>query len=100
MRSRRPPDSDDLATKATSTVDPSPARNTDFLSGLLGAIRHDLLVAYKHIVRDHVPYRDLGPDLQRKRYSFEHRARRLQRQREALGYDVTLERTERTEQAA
>ena len=31
----------------------------------MGAIRHDLLVAYFHIVRDHVPYRDLGPDWQR-----------------------------------
>ena len=35
----------------------------------IGAIRHDLLVAYYHIVRDQVPYRDLGPDWQRKRYS-------------------------------
>jgi transposase len=66
----------------------------------IGAIRHDLLVAYYHIVRDHVPYRDLGPDWQRKRYSPEHRARRLQRQLQALGYDVTLERTEQKEQTA
>ena len=57
----------------------------------IGAIRHDLLVAYFHIVRDQVPYRDLGPDWQRKRYSVEHRARRLQRQLEALGYAVTLD---------
>jgi transposase len=40
----------------------------------IGAIRHDLLVASFHIVRDQVPYRDLGPDWQRKRYSVEHRA--------------------------
>jgi hypothetical protein len=40
--------------------------------------------------------------LQRKRYSPEHRARRLQRQLEALGYIVTLDATEQadTEQAA
>ena len=57
----------------------------------IGAIRHDLLVAYFHIVRDQLPYRDLGPDWQRKRYSVEHRARRLQRQLEALGYAVTLD---------
>jgi transposase len=57
----------------------------------IGAIRHDLLVAYYHIVRDQVPYKDLGPDWQRKRYSAEHRAHRLQRQLEALGYAVTLE---------
>jgi transposase len=66
----------------------------------IGAIRHDLLVAYYHIVRDQVPFRDLGPDWQRKRYSPEHRARRLQRQLEALGYAVTLEPNEPAEQAA
>jgi transposase len=66
----------------------------------IGAIRHDLLVAYYHIVRDQVPFRELGPDWQRKRYSPEHRARRLQRQLEALGYTVTLEQTEPAEQAA
>ncbi len=67
----------------------------------IGAIRHDLLVAYYHIVRDQVPYRDLGPDWQRKRYSVEHRARRLQRQLEALGYAVTLDQSEQpAEQAA
>jgi transposase len=60
----------------------------------LGAIRHDILVAYYHVVRDHVPFRELGPDWQRKRYSPEHRARRLQRQLEALGYTVSLEPTE------
>jgi transposase len=43
----------------------------------IGAIRHDLLIAYFRIVRDQAPYRDLGPDWQRKRYSVEHRARRL-----------------------
>jgi transposase len=57
----------------------------------IGAIRHDLLVAYYHIVRDQVPFRELGPDWQRKRYSPEHRAHRLQRQLEALGYKVELE---------
>ena len=67
----------------------------------IGAIRHDLLVAYFHIVRDQVPYRDLGPDWQRKRYSVEHRARRLQRQLEALGYAVTLDQPDQpAEQAA
>src|SRR4051794_14998037 len=42
----------------------------------LGAVRHDILVAYYHIVRDQVSFRELGPDWQRKRYSVEHRARR------------------------
>jgi transposase len=66
----------------------------------IGAIRHDILVAYYHIVRDQVPFRELGPDWQRKRYSVEHRARRLQRQLEALGYAVTLDQTEQAEQPA
>jgi transposase len=60
----------------------------------LGAIRHDLLVAYYHVVRDEVPFRELGPDWQHKRYSPEHRAHRLQRQLEALGYTVSLEPAE------
>ena len=51
-------------------------------------------------MRDEVPFRELGPDWQRKRYSPEHRARRLQRQLEALGYAVTLDKTEPEEQAA
>ena len=66
----------------------------------IGALRHDLLVAYYHIVRDQVPFKELGPDWQRKRYSPEHRARRLQRQLEALGYTVTIEATEPTEEQA
>jgi transposase len=66
----------------------------------IGATRHDILVAYYHIVRDRVPFRDLGPDWQRKRYSPEHRARRLQRQLEALGYKVTLEEGQQPEHAA
>ena len=28
----------------------------------IGATRHDILIAYYHIVRDKVPYQDLGPD--------------------------------------
>ena len=66
----------------------------------LGAIRHDLLIAYYYIVKDQVPYCELGPDWQRKRYSIEHRARRLQRQLEALGFTVTLEQATAAEQAA
>jgi transposase len=66
----------------------------------IGATRHDILVAYFHIVRDQVPFRELGPDWHRKRYSVEHRARRLQRQLEALGYQVTVEQVGEVEQAA
>jgi transposase len=65
-----------------------------------GATRHDILVAYYHIVRDQVPFRELGPDWQRRRYSPEHRARRLQRQLESLGYSVVIEQRQEAEQAA
>lgn len=57
----------------------------------IGATRHDILVAYYYIVRDRVPFRELGPDWHRKRFSPERRAHRLQLQLEALGYKVTLE---------
>jgi transposase len=66
----------------------------------IGATRHDILVAYYHIVRDQVPFRELGPDWHKKRYSVEHRARRLQRQLETLGFTVTLEQTQEAEQPA
>lgn len=57
----------------------------------IGATRHDILVAYYYIVRDHLPFRELGTDWHRKRFSPEKRARRLQLQLEALGYAVTIE---------
>ena len=57
----------------------------------IGATRHDILVAYYHIVRDRVPHRELGPDWLARRYSPEHRARRLLRQLEALGFNVSVE---------
>jgi len=57
----------------------------------IGATRHDILVAYYHIVRDRVPFRELGADWLARRYSPEHRARRLVRQLEALGYTTTIE---------
>ncbi len=57
----------------------------------IGATRHDILVAYYHIVRDRLPYRELGPDWLARRYSPEHRARRLLRQIEALGFNATIE---------
>jgi transposase len=43
----------------------------------IGATRHDILIAYYHIIRDRVPYRELGPDWLARRHSPEHRTRRL-----------------------
>jgi transposase len=57
----------------------------------IGATRHDILVAYYYIVRDRVPYRELGADWLARRNSPEHRTRRLVKQLEALGHRVTLE---------
>ena len=57
----------------------------------LGAIRHDILIAYYHIVRDKVPFNELGGDLVARLDSPEHKTRRLVRQLEALGHKVTIE---------
>jgi transposase len=57
----------------------------------IGATRHDLLVAYYHVVRDQLPFRDLGADWAARRFSVEHRTRRLVRQLEQLGHKVTVE---------
>jgi transposase len=57
----------------------------------IGATRHDILIAYYHIVHERVPFRELGPDWLARRHSPEHRTRRLVKQLEALGHNVTLE---------
>jgi hypothetical protein len=90
----------DAGIKLSSVASTTYSKSARAMLEAIGAIRHDLLVAYHHVVRDQVPYRELGPDPQRKRYSPEHRARRLQRQLEALGYKVNLEQAEQAEQAA
>jgi transposase len=56
----------------------------------LGATRHDILVAYYHVVNERVAFEDLGADWLARRYSIEHRTARLVRQLEALGHNVTL----------
>lgn len=57
----------------------------------LGAVRHDLLVAYWHVVGDEVAYRERGPEAVTRQATPEQRARRLVRQLERLGHAVTLE---------
>jgi len=57
----------------------------------IGATRHDILIAYYHIVRDKVPYQELGPDWNDRHRSAEHQTRRLVRQLEQLGMNVTIE---------
>jgi transposase len=56
----------------------------------IGATRHDLLIAYWHIVNDQVDYRELGADWAMRRHSPEHQTRRLVRQLEALGHQIHL----------
>jgi transposase len=63
----------------------------------IGATRHDILIAYYHIVRDRVPFRQLGPDRLARRHSVEHRTYRLVKQLEALGHTVTLEAASTTD---
>ena len=57
----------------------------------IGATRHDILIAYYHIVRDQGPYQDLGPDWNNRRRSTEQQTRRLVRQLERFGVNVTIE---------
>jgi len=56
----------------------------------IGATRHDLLIAYWHVVHDEVNYRELGADWAVRRYSPEHQLNRLIRQIERLGKTVTV----------
>lgn len=56
----------------------------------IGATRHDLLIAYWHVVHDEVEYRELGADWAVRRYSPEHQLNRLIRQIERLGKTVTI----------
>ena len=56
----------------------------------IGATRHDILIAYWHVVHDDVDYRDLGPDWASRRLTKEQRTRKLVAQLEALGHDVTV----------
>lgn len=56
----------------------------------IGATRHDLLIAYWHVVHDGVDYADLGPDWAQRRRSPEHRIRKLVHELEQLGQTVTL----------
>lgn len=57
----------------------------------IGATRHDILVAYWHIVTNNTDFKDLGPDWLAARSDPEHQKRRLLRQLEGLGYKVTIE---------
>lgn len=59
----------------------------------IGATRHDILVAFFHVVRDQTDFHELGPEWLHARNAPEHRTRRLVKQLEALGHKVTLEPT-------
>jgi transposase len=61
----------------------------------IGAARHDIFVATTTSSATKSRSASSVPTSSGKRYSIEHRARRLRRQLEALGYAVTVERTER-----
>jgi len=56
----------------------------------IGATRHDILIAYWHIVHDNVDYQELGPDWASRRLGKEQRTRKLIAQLEALGHTVNL----------
>jgi transposase len=55
------------------------------------AVEHSIIVAAFHILDRHEPYHDLGADYFVRRHDPERHARRLTRQIQALGYDVTIQ---------
>lgn len=56
----------------------------------IGATRHDILIAYWHILAVGTTYQDLGPDWNRTPQAVDAQARRLVTQLEALGKTVTI----------
>jgi len=56
----------------------------------VGAIRHDILIAYWHIVTADVGYQDLGVDWLARRHSREHQIAQLAKQIEKLGAAVEI----------
>lgn len=57
----------------------------------VGATRHDILIAYWHILAVGRPYQDLGPYWNRTPQAIDAQARRLVAQLEALGKKVTID---------
>jgi transposase len=57
----------------------------------IGATRHDILIAYWHILAVGTTYQDLGPDWNRTPKALDAQARRLVAQLEALGKKVTID---------
>lgn len=60
----------------------------------IGALRHDILIAFWHITSKREAYHDLGPDWHQRRYSPEKQTQRLLRQLERLGHKVILQPTD------
>jgi transposase len=59
----------------------------------LVAIAHALLTAIWHVLHDHLPHRDLGPDYYTQHTNPDRRRNRLITELHQLGYHVTLEKT-------
>jgi len=57
----------------------------------VGAIRHDILIAYWHIVHDNTEYRELGAEWMQRRRGVDAQQKRLVAQLEKLGLKVTDE---------
>lgn len=58
------------------------------------AVGHSMIVAAYYMLSRRQAYHDLGPDYFTRRHSRDHHARRLARQLQALGYQVTLQPVE------
>lgn len=56
----------------------------------IGATRHDILIAYWHIVAENTTYRELGADWLTRRQSPEQQISRLVRQIQRLGGEIEV----------
>jgi transposase len=66
----------------------------------IGAVAHSILIAAYHILKDNVPYRELGGDYFARRANPDLITKRLIAQLERLGHTVTLQTTTPPEAAA
>jgi transposase len=65
----------------------------------IGAVAHSILIASYHILKDEVPYQDLGGDYFTRRADPDKIAKRLIKQLERLGHTVTLQTSTEKEAA-
>ena len=80
-----------LVTGAGQGIGAASAKALAEAGAFVVAVAHSILIASYHILKEEVPYQDLGGDYFLRRDNPEHRRRRAIDQLERLGYRVTLQ---------